>query len=1506
MNPFLLITFFLLLYHSLSHSVKLLKDFPLITIAANETTEIFLSEIFEGDNLDYNFDIPQTLKKDMRISYENSTRLLNSNYPPFPSILLAFKHIVNDDDGSYNVGLSQDKRLHLFKIELFVNESAKVEVKSIFEIPSYLDCSDFETIKNDQVLVDCLQMNNKSEKTAENQRIFILIQLGNDNQGNIIFKNFTIINDDEEGAKYGKGNSECKRYLKYLNGYVFSFCRFSTSGEKAQFIEIYEIESNGLILKNYINDTNIKHLAIQDICYYADSIYYVLDYFNGLLLYNYTSNSLLPIYNPNLDENYYQLTIMEKNFSFGDDGSFLMIISKNYFIEIQIQDDYSLAMSEKIRINSNSPIVPVNVFISMTHFFILGIDEDHYDNKVKQKKLLVYNRNKNSSYPLVTSYEINLKDFVHFVVFETKKPLLNNIFIYFNYNDSVINVIRFDNPTLIIRCCLQQIKYETEYNLILTVKSPDDSTIQNIKIIYININDTSLKLFYSSSLLDFNSNSPNFCFDFEDYVRGPNKKFILASDYANFSGGVTNEINLQVFNLVENNTYTFFSIFTIKGKDYFFIREYENKTLSFKIYNSFFEEKWGKNINGSGIEKVFFNFKNYSLLNIELVIKWKSLPDVLSYIKFLPFFSDYIRNDVHLEFYCNVFDINFDNYYGICIENQYDYSAWYEIKLNNGNFTSKLLAYQNLHPKKIDLSLICQKLIFVHSEKGFQIFKFDINSGSFSEQATLSSEYVACLKKTADCYEVHPRLNAFNLKITFLVFNYEENMVAEINWDYSLGFDLARIIPLYSYKLVNSQESCYNQILNKNFLSLYMTIGNFSYVGLYDLNEQNENMLVRIINFDKIEDFILIRSANKDNDSYFEFLTKNTSYYYHRIDRFEFCGNLNLKKSFINGENLNNTFIYNYSFESPDKIAIKMGVSNDMNDSPLLANLIVNFNFINSFLNFSGLLFQNFVNMTNVKITEQGKESKLFQYFFGPVYRYNLSSVNLTDPTSSVHLRSYISFNKKYDLNNCVSECFIDDMKASLLSNDYLFILKNNSLLIFDSKNYELTKTIFFSNKSNENIYCNDLRFAINDHNYLLILCYKDENDIPIPLINILNVTELKEKLDEIKVKTFFNITFNYIFDIQFYNDIFFIVQKNELDFIIKIFKCDSYLNPTYLGAISASQFEINNLYINSLAIKTYVNNLFGILFTDSYNIFYCTIFIQYDYSKFTINDHGKILFKDIINNLNNETINIEDDSKYLTNIYWNNFSSDGINWSLSLHLTTDNNLIEIETNTGFFSDFYISRVFLNYLQCYNMKKFNSQVSDGFVINACSQEESSTLRSSDFKIYLSLYNLNHNSYKSDNSQIIAYNSLEALEFNVDELFNYFVKTIDNETFLVVLTKNMEVYQYQLNEALALVFEDDASPFRNYYYLTAVNEYCKATIKINISRVVDRKKMRSFFALVFIPLILGISILIFMNFSIRWMKRKRRMIIMKSYSQFIKGKVSVGYFESSSESQFSLE
>lgn len=1512
MSPFLLLTFFLFLCCSLSRSVKLLKEFPLITIASKETTEIFLSEIFDGDNLDYNFDIPRKLKKDMHISYENSTRLLNSNYLSFPSILLTFKHIFNifnDENASYNVGLSDDKRLHLFRIELFVNESAKVEEKSIFEIPNYLECSDFEPIKNDKVLVDCFQINNNdSKKHDQNNKIFILIQLGKDDSGgDIIFKNFTIKNFDERGGTFGKDNLPCKKYLKYLNGYVFRFCRFSISKEAAQFIEVYEIKDNDLLLKKNIKDTNIKHLAIQDICYYSNSIYYVLDYFKGLLLYNFTTNSLLPIYNPNLDENYYQVVVMEKNFSFGDDVFFLMIISKNYFIEIQIQDDFSFfKMAEKIRINSNFPVVPVNVFISITHFFILGIDEQQNDRNFTQKRLFVYNRNRNSSYPLVTSYELNYSDFVHFVVFESKTPLLNNIFIYFNYDNSVINVIRFDNPTLIIRCCLQQIKYETEYDLILTVKSYDESTIQKIKIIYININDTSLKLFYSSSLLDFKSNSPSFCFDFEDYVRGPNKKFNLSSNYTNFSGGVTNEINIQILDLFDNSTYPFFSIFKIKENEYFFIREFENGTVSFKIYNSLFQEKWWKNINGSGVDSVFFNFKNYSLLNIELVIKWRNLEKSLSYFNFLPFFGKYVRNDINLLFDCKVFDVNFDYNYGICIENHYDYSVWHEIILNNGNSTSKRLANQYMRPTKIDLSLISQNLIFIHSENGFQIFKFDFKSGSLSELATLSSEYITCsTKKTTTCYDVCPRFNAFNLKITFLVFNYEENIITEINWDYSIGFDLARIIPLYSYKMINSRENCFNKILNKNFLSLYLTLGNASAVGLYDLNEQNQNMLVRVIHLEEIEDFILIKSTNKENDSFFEFLTKNTSYYYHRIDKLQFCGSLNLKRSYINGESFNNTFICNYSFESPDKIDIKMGVSNGMNDSPLIANLIVNFNFVNSFLNFSGLLFKNFVNMTNVKINEQGKELKLLDYFSGPIYKYNLSSINLTNQASSTYLKSHITFIMKYELNKCLSQCFQNEIKASLMSNDYLLILKNNSLLVFDSKKYELVNTIFFIDKSNENIYCNDLRFSINEPSYLLILCYKSQNDIPIPLINILNVTELSKKPEDIKMNTFLNLTFNYIYDIQFDNDIFFIVQKNELDFIIKIFKCDMYIYPIYLGAISASQFEINNLYISSLAIKSYFNNLFGILFTDSSNIFYCTIFIQYDYSKFTINDYGKILFKDVINSLNKQTINIEDDSKYLTNIHWNNFTADGINWNLSLHLTTNNNLIEIGMNTCCFADFYISRVFFNYLECYNMKNFNSQVLDGFVINACSQEESSVLRN-DFKKYLSIYNLNHNSNQSNDSVLIVYNSLEALEFSLDELSNYFLKSTDKKTFLIVLTKNMEVFEYQLNEFLVLLFESDISAFQNDYYLSAVNEFCKANIRINIARVVDRTKMRSFFGLVLIPVILCISILIFLNFSIRWMKRKRRIIIIKSYAKFIKDKVSVGYFESSSESQFSLE
>ena len=1459
---------------------------PDVTLSSLETQILELNQYYSGNLLNYTFVDPHN----EYFSYIFEPSYINKSYLEM-SIESRFQvkaHIILD--------MNMNKTHKLFCVSLLKNNILMASI--VFLDPNFnfskaaektieknLNCDKMTRFSNRVFLVQCSDQNNGiiflKVSMIIDQNIFIF------NLTKEIPLNFTtqVTTSPEFDA--------CPKDFKILGFYLFLFCKATNSleGSNALYLFIYDVSFDQIYYYDTIDQSKInKNLSIQDISF-IDSIkvIFVLDYIKGVLLLRYNVSQKTAIvysYDKLIDSNFYTILYIKNglgSYQKQEQGS-LLISSKSYLTELQIETSYSIYLSKRIIYDDD--FITEKVYFSDTHYFILC--QYSQNNNQQEKNLLAYERRNNQSF-ILEKFEFDAEESIYFLELNYNLENGKNIFLYFS-KDSII-FFQISSPKLYLFAKMLPRQDDLFVNFTYSIYSrdykqgsmdPDSEEFlfflnDKILITIFDLNDTSLKLcICQNQTFSYVLNFPTFSFPFKNLVKGPAKQFLVLSNQSNFSAEIkntqiSNEGSLNYDNSSLNINYLMF----FKSDEYDFL-----KFVQYDNYSAYLSKcsKEDPNycilINGSLFGDLI---KEVYVDPDTIVISWvhdQSNLAVYSYSKEFFFPSNPIIIPDKIQ--CDSIVSTKYSYKGLCIDNIWN--AWYLFNLfdyNNNNFM-KIFGISSGQPfYKVDISLIDNNIILASNENGLSVFFYDQNEN----QTNLAGLFpMACKQFYCDfLIFLSNTKNIFDIKL--ILIDYSQNMIAEYMANNLLNPQILRVIPIYNYNITPDFLKLVNNYLVISALNINSTLCLLN----FDLLEQTENILTKTLllfdlNFYSLDNF----SSEDITSNQFEFILVNKTSQTFRIYiiyDFEFVGRLKMENVSISGEIINNTLYYNVTSNETQRLPVNVKAMNEFREEELELPVFMNFQFQETFLNFSQKLYSELGNITNLDFGSDVKEIELQQFFSGPIINYQIDK---PDPQNKpmFYLKTKMELEK---INFLQKREFFGNVEIldSMIHYDYLFILDPDSLKIFDAKN-DLKSVKNYT--INNYFHCDSL-FRNDEKPIIFIQCnnYKAEN-LWIMMLNFTNSvfpTNLTTYGNKSMTLTDMKIIGKWLFLVR---KIYESLNESQID-IYEI--QDQNLN--YLSSITAESLKFNYLFVNFLNIqflndsKSDDEGFFGLVFVQQFSIVYCEISIQGSFVS-GISNVMTIEFLDILNSLNDyKILQIDNNLTGILNLCWKKLDS---NHSLKLIISSNFHTIESSHERNNFSDYNITFLLVAYLQCENYFKGEFQIIDNFFINYC------IFSNYDFdctpnKYYLSLYNRNENT-----STINSFNKthvVQALVYDLNNFSDYFIyKLEDGIYYLFVLYPNYQVLQYRLNETTYLVKNDnhtlDLDLIERYEFkFFAFNDYSNISIKISINYHINPLDVTKFVFFVILPLMIAIVCIFGTHFFIGISRKKRKDMIMEQFT-----------------------
>ena len=646
----------------------------------------------------------------------------------------------------------------------------------------------------------------------------------------------------------------------------------------------------------------------------------------------------------------------------------------------------------------------------------------------------------------------------------------------------------------------------------------------------------------------------------------------------------------------------------------------------------------------------------------------------------------------------------------------------------------------------------------------------------------------------------------------------------------------------------------------------------------FDLLQQTEDILTKILILDNLRLYPVLpflSSFEKNVEFIVVNETSNLAKVY-KIGRFEFFGKLQLESISISGEIVNNTLMYNSSFNETRNLSLNVMILNEFNEGSLNLPIKMNFEFQETFLNFSEILFEKLGSLTNLYFNEQISEVKLQQYFSGHIINYFINKRN--DDFDKFYLRTMIEFEKEHNLlNYLIGNIIIID---SLLYFDMLFILDLNMLRIFDASNN--FKSVM-SYPLPDHFDC----FKLYKHEEKPIIFVSCDNNIEgILRLYTINYTD---KLFPDSPIYYENKSLSQsvsIIDVKSSGKFLFIIKTileslNESQIDIYVF--EGY-DLNLLDSINANSLGFDYLYVDLLQIQKFNDSdNFGLIFVQLSSLIYIELKISETYG-LNVSIPITIPFLDILNNLKEYMIfQIDNNLTKIISLYWKKIDS---HETFGIILGSNFHLIELSLNRQNFLDYNVSLLYLAYLQCENLLKF--QIIDNFLINSCKFSNQQFSFFPD-KYYLTLYNKNDNS-STENNYFNKTHVFQALSDDIDYTSRFFIYKEENKKKykLLVLYPNLTIFNYILNESMFLVkseqFVNSHDLIENYELeFLAFNDYSNISIKIEIKSEINPIDVTKFIIFIILPLLISLLCVIGTHFFITLTRKKRKEMILEQFS-----------------------
>ena len=1466
------------------------NSLPDVTLSSLETQILELNQYYSGNLLNYTFVDPHNdyFSYYFESSFNNKT-LMSS---PFHEQVGVDGFIIVEIDIHKLFCVSLLKSNILEASLVIISSNLNFSITDRKNIESNLDCSKLERFSNLEILVQCLDKKN-------NSIVFLQVIMSLDNSQDIFVFNTTnkMPLTFPDGVNTSAEFNACQKDFKIFGMYLFLYCKAtqSVAGSDSLYLFIYDENFSEIYYYDTINQTKInQNLSIQDITFIDTfKVMFVLDYYQGVFLLRYnasTKTAMVYTYDNLIDNTFYTIYFIKTGLGCYQNNNLgtLIISSKNYFTELQVEATYSIYLSKRIIYDES--FMTSKVFYSATHYFILG---KYFDDNM-DIFLLAYERKNNQSY-MLEKFQINKEETIFFLDLNYSLENDKNIFVYFS--GEFVQFIQISSPKLYLyaKTVLNQ---DVHFNFNFSIYSREsdhgrenlNSTEflffmnDNFMVTIFDLNDSSLKICScQNQTFSFNLNFPSFTFSFKDLVKGPSKKFVVWSEQSNFIGEIKNTqtSNQGALNL-DNSSLHYLFFFTSDNDNFYKFVQYYNYSIFFSTCLKY-DPNYCTPINMTTfqdlIDSVFIYLDT-------MVISWVHNKQNLDVFSIYEGFLHINQIIIPYSMQCN--EIYYTQYSikGLCVDNSSNLTdIWYKFNLFD-NIDSVFVPIYQLQDFesyfKIDISLIDNNLILASDLNGINIFYFNQAGNSISLAGIF--EYpipVSPCFQESDCYFLIYIPNTENLyDMKLILLNYNQNTIVEYNANNVLSPQILRTIPLYNYKITPDLVKFVGSYLLVSALNLNSTLSILN----FDLMEQTENILTKTLSLNNLSFYSLDTYSEVASSNSVEFILLNQTslnFTLYQIYPFEFVGQLKLENISISGAIINNTLHFNTTSNLTTTLNISVNASNEFTNSRLDIPVSLNFQFQESYLNFSQNLYSELGNITNINFRANVKEIELEKFFTGPIINYQIQKAEDKNQPEFT-LRTKIELETIIHLEGIGYNPWI--IYDSLIHCGYLFILESQNLKIFDmNKNLKFVTSYPISDyyqcdslyKVDEEpgiiLQCSNI---IARHSWIMILNYTN-NTFPQDLTVFGN--------DSITTITALKSIGKWLFFVQEKSES---LNESEID-VYQIQDNDLI----FVNQMTAESFSFSYLFVDFFNIQaldrnnTDANSSFGIVFVNRFTIVYCELNIQSQI--INISTVMTVEFLSILTSLNDYMIlQIDNNLTKILNLHWR---KNGSNDKVNLIISTKFHTIESSHQKSAFSEFNITLLYMSYLQCenYYTETFQDfQIIDNFLINIC-EFTNYDFDNTPNKYYVSLYNRYDNSSTNDsfNKTQIA----QAIVYDVLYFSNFFIYKFDNGTiYLIVLNSDYSILQYRLNEKTYLVKNDNyvlTNKLSETYSLNliALNDYSNISIRISVIYSINPLDVTKFVCFVILPLMISIVCICGTHFFINITRKKRKEMIMEQFS-----------------------
>lgn len=1096
------------------------EPIPSIFLSPNETYLINLKRHYGGSQITFKFDA----FTDPYIDFSYTEGISISSNKPItdtPIEILLFS-----DQNNYNVSgaiLTDENKIISILMSNIYDLESEIHFIKFSNLPTDLSCKRMTKINYFSVLLDC---NSRNESLPPQ---FLVIEF---------FPNSTIsslqrINNSYNCPCNQTAYRDCIRTIRYDGKFLYRFCKKSENGYCGS-LEIFSFNFSNMTSQLYRFISNIANhsLSIQDLQIYGQRDIFILDYHFGLFEVQFDETSLTIIQNdcPNiLGGNYYVLNFdcFDQEGIHNDlDQCKLIVTSSHYISELTFSKNFGSYCYLYSRKNlGDTPLIIHQTYFANNYlilYYSSPNNQSYFLNVYDRKDLntnILYQMNLSS--PAMVSVMTGRTNLYFSSNLVSKLIVFTNIDHQFFFTNIGQNIVRLSccNPFPLDPLHKAQLGYSV-LDLNKKVYKKDQIFIKTIKW-----NDQNL--FAENKTYSFNISLSFLQFEIPllGILKGPNQQFDVQFE---------RDLKYLILEIHQNNSivppildnlrdFAFLKLAKINLNFFFFI-QYQNYSVQVQKCSI---ENEGSQINPSTM--LCWNVSHEIqpeglieevIIKEDIIIVKTKLSNLLSFYfedqRYNSIIYDGIYTTKNQSLKCPIFLFSLISSHCLCIsydpQNNFLVSISIFNPTNSKNLSKTDIFTYNYTNKDnnytfryFDTSLLSNDIILGKGPHCIHILQ--ITNDSLATVTVIDNEFTE-VQEEYQGYHFIVIKSILHEIINLLIINYEKNIIAEFILDDLIAPIFSRKYSLFNYVL---DKSKINKTIALNDVYLIVpcvgTIQGENLYLIFDVFKSTESNLVKIIPCANSCELFFILERNYILNQFspealkINFLIINKTQMnlstFNLHDPAALKGILDIKNIerslFFNESNKTYAFTTNFIEEEPFFFNISVSESLLNNNTPILLNYNLSFDYSDNIIGYSEYLLENpNKNLTILDLSESNS-TVLPPFFNGPVLSYLME--NDKSVSSSFIIKTYMDFRSQWNIEEKLMK-FRNITNGS--SSNLMFNMHLNKPKIKLIQKANLSKKIDYNNTSSkekgDEITFSDIEFKINSSNIENINYSKNKN----------------------------------------------------------------------------------------------------------------------------------------------------------------------------------------------------------------------------------------------------------------------------------------------------------------------------------------------------------------------------------------------------------------------------